>query len=135
MLTTVAADTPTTRAAAYCMQHRFTGKAPSNDMAYDIFHCPSCVNTWKQSNAVVTDATIATAAAVAAVPLAGEIGTSAAGDALFARGTGLLNSNNNFRVGWGWYGANVIDNLVKGGDVFRVVVGCPSCFIHWHIWP
>ena len=27
--------------------------APSNDMAYDIFHCPSCVNTWKQSDCVV----------------------------------------------------------------------------------
>jgi len=27
--------------------------APSNDMEYDIFHCPSCVNTWKQSDCVV----------------------------------------------------------------------------------
>ena len=29
--------------------------APNNDsgMAYDIFHCPSCVNTWKQADCVV----------------------------------------------------------------------------------
>jgi RHS repeat-associated protein len=31
-------------------------QAPNNgnDMKYDIFHCPSCVNTWKQSNCVVS---------------------------------------------------------------------------------
>jgi hypothetical protein len=30
-------------------------RAPNNDvpLEYDIFHCPSCVNTWKQSDCVV----------------------------------------------------------------------------------
>jgi RHS repeat-associated protein len=109
--------------------------ASSSDMEYDIFHCPSCANTWRQSNTVVKGASIATVVAVAAVPLAGEAATSAAGDALFARGAGLLNANNVLRIGWGWYGAHIIDNLPTGGEVFRVVVGCPSCIIHWHIWP
>ena len=40
---------------AVCAERRFLGLAiaPSNDMEYDIFHCPSCVNTWTQSNCVV----------------------------------------------------------------------------------
>ena len=47
---------------------------------------------------------------------------------------GPSNANNVLRIGWGWYGAHIIDNLPTGGEVFRVVVGCPSCVIHWHIW-
>jgi hypothetical protein len=111
--------------------------APSKDvpLSIDIFHCPTCVQTWIGANNVVKETTIGTVAAYTAAPLLGEAATTSAGDALFARGTGLLNTNNFLRIGWGWYGANVTDNLVKGGNVFRVVVGCPNCFIHWHIWP
>jgi hypothetical protein len=52
--------------------------APNNDMEYDIFHCPSCVNTWKQSNCVVSQPWInaATAVVVGAPAAAIQSGTN-----------------------------------------------------------
>jgi RHS repeat-associated protein len=54
--------------------------ASNNDsgMAYDIFHCPSCVNTWKQSNCVVSQPWInaATAVVVGAPAAAIQSGTN-----------------------------------------------------------
>jgi RHS repeat-associated protein len=90
---------------------------------------------WRNASGAANAAFIATGAVVAGVPLAGELGTSAAGDFLFSRGTGLLNSNDFLRIGWGWYGGNIIDFLPVGGEVFRVVVGSPDGPIHWHLWP
>ena len=78
---------------------------------------------------------VGTGVVLVGVPAIGEFATSAAGDYLFARGTGLLNSNNYFRIGWSWYGRNILDFLPAGGMVFRIVVGSPSSPIHWHVWP
>jgi RHS repeat-associated protein len=48
-----------------------SGGGSSNDMEYDIFHCPSCVNTWKQSDCVVSQPWInAATAVVVGVPAA-----------------------------------------------------------------
>ncbi len=45
---------------------------------------------------------------------------------LFGRGgTGLLNSNNYLRIGYGW-------NAKKGQEVFRIAVGNKKAPIHWH---
>jgi hypothetical protein len=57
--------------------------------------------------------------AVAAAP--------AVGDFLFARGVGLLNSNNYLRVGWGWKGS-----ATAGAEVFRIAIGNKNSWIHWH---
>src|SRR5262249_28027105 len=46
---------------------------------------------------------------------------------LFARGNGLLNSNDYFRIGWGWSG-----DALTGRDVFRIGIGNKDSFIHWH---
>lgn len=54
-----------------------------NDMKYDIFHCPSCVNTWKQANCVVSK------------PLEQASGISAVGVA-----TSSLRSGINQAEGW-----------------------------------
>ena len=78
---------------------------------------------------------VGTVAAVAAPPALAELATSGAGDFFFARGTGLLNSNNWLRIGWGWYGGNIVDGIPIGAEVFRIVVGSPSSPIHWHLWP
>ena len=62
------------------------------------------------------------AAAPKAAPLLGK-----AGDALFGRGTGLLNSNDYIRIGWGWKGS-----ATTGQEVFRIAIGNKDSFIHWH---
>ena len=105
-----------------------------NTLAQQVFQGPGS-GSFVAANTVVRRATIATGVAYAAAPLAAEVGTSAVGDFFFARNIGLLNSNNFLRIGWSWYGANQLDNIVgAGGEVFRVVVGCKTCLIHWHIW-
>jgi uncharacterized protein RhaS with RHS repeats len=50
---------------------------------------------------------------------------------LFKRGGGLLNSNDYFRIGWGWSG-----NAATGRNVFRIGVGSKRLPFHWHfdIW-
>ena len=91
---------------------------------------------YQQAAGPVYAAAIGTVAAIALPAAAGEFATTAAGDFLFARGgAGLLNANNFLRIGWGWYGSNIIDFLPVGGEVFRVVVGSPSGLFHWHLWP
>ena len=62
-------------------------------MAYDIFHCPSCVNTWKQSNCVVSK------------PLEQAAGISAVGVA-----TSSLRSGINQAEGWG----DLLSSTYKG---------------------
>ena len=63
---------------------------------------------------------VATGAAMAGPPLIAEFVTSAAGDYLFARGTGLLNSGP-LRIGWSWWG-NATWGLAQtyGQEVFRM---------------
>lgn len=46
---------------------------------------------------------------------------------LFRRGDGLLNSNDYFRIGWGWKGT-----ADTGREVFRFSVGNKGSMIHWH---
>ncbi len=46
------------------------------------------------------------------------VAAAPASDLLFARGTGLLNRNDAFRVGWGWKGS-----AVDGSSVFRMSIG------------
>ncbi len=110
---------------------------PSGDqpVGLDIWHCAGCAAIWNNASGAANTAFVATGAVLAGVPAAGEFATSSAGDFLFARGTGALNSNNFLRIGWGWYGGNIIDFLPVGGEIFRVVLGSPSGPIHWHIWP
>jgi len=50
-----------------------------------------------------------------------------AGPALFARGTGFINSNNYFRIGYSWKGS-----AKEGRTVFRVAIGNKDAKIHWH---
>ncbi len=117
------------------------GTLPNGDVpvGMDIWHnspqCPNCADTWRNASGAANTAFVATGVVLAGVPLAGEAATSSVGDLLFSRGTGLLNSNNFLRIGWGWYGGNIIDFLPVGGEVFRVVVGSPNGPIHWHLWP
>jgi hypothetical protein len=56
------------------------------------------------------------------------MGAQAAGyDSLFGRGgTGLLNSNDYLRIGYGW------NNNIQQ-TVFRIAVGSKNAFIHWHL--
>jgi hypothetical protein len=54
----------------------------------------------------------------------------AAGEAsngLFARGGGILNSNDYFGIGYGWQGS-----ATAGSKVFRVAIGSKRLPIHWH---
>ncbi len=51
----------------------------------------------------------------------------AIGNALFARGTGLLNSNDFIRIGWNWKGS-----ATAGSEVFRLAIGNKRSWIHWH---
>lgn len=46
---------------------------------------------------------------------------------LFARGTGLLNSNDYIRIGWGWKGS-----ATSGSEVFRIAIGNKKSWIHLH---
>jgi RHS repeat-associated protein len=102
----------------------------------DIFHCPDCVKIWIGSNNTVKEATVATVSAYALAPLIAEIGLTPIGDAFLARGSGLLNINNYVRIGWGFVQSNIygLGTGALGGEVFRISLGCPKCFIHWHIW-
>jgi hypothetical protein len=55
-------------------------------------------------------------------------GATSLSQALFARGNGLLNSNDYFRIGFGWTGSGK-----AGHDVFRVAIGSKRGRVHWHI--
>ena len=50
-----------------------------------------------------------------------------AADALFQRGTGLLNDNPYLRVGWGW-------NNNIGSEVFRIAIGSRPTWTHIDMW-
>ncbi len=109
-----------------------------DQVGMDIWHaspqCSKCGSYFTNATAGVNVATAYTLVGTAGAFAAGEIATTSAGDYLFARGTGLLNSNDFLRVGWGWYGGNLIDYLPVGAEVFRIVVGNPNSPIHWHLW-
>ncbi len=49
------------------------------------------------------------------------------GQKLFARGTGILNSNDYVRIGMGWKGS-----AKAGQEVFRLAIGNERAWIHWH---
>jgi RHS repeat-associated protein len=103
------------------------GGAPNNDvpMAYDIFHCPSCVNTWTQANCVVSQPLASTAKDMA----------TGAGGAAFIGGVNNGAGWGGFIEGaWGavkegtatagaalWGYANVI-----GKTAWYTVMGCPT---------
>lgn len=53
---------------------------------------------------------------------------SAVGELLFARGGGLLNSNDYLRIGRGWYGS-----ARDGSEWFRIAIGSRRGSVHWHI--
>jgi RHS repeat-associated protein len=46
---------------------------------------------------------------------------------LFARGSGLLNSNDYLRIGWNWEGP-----AIGGQNVFRIAIGSKRGWLHWH---
>lgn len=105
------------------------------------FEGPPCDPTmralWNAGNMAApwaNAAAIGTVAALAGPPVIAEAVTSGAGEYLFAKG-GILNNNDYFRIGWSWYGRNVLDFLPAGGWVFRIVVGSDALGIHWHLWP
>lgn len=50
------------------------------------------------------------------------------GPTLFARSTGLANSNNYVRLGYGWKGSRT-----EGKEIFRLVIGNKNSWIHWHL--
>jgi RHS repeat-associated protein len=76
-----------------------------------------------QTAGSATNGALLAAGATAGLAKAGP----AIGDALFARGTGLLNSNNYIRIGWGWKGS-----ATTGSEVFRIAIGNKNSWIHWH---
>ncbi len=80
-------------------------------------------------------AALGTAAVLVGVPAAGEVATSAVGDYLFARGTGLLNSRP-VRIGWSWWG-NAAWGLGQtyGQEVFRIGIGAYHAFPWYSLWP
>ena len=62
---------------------------------------------------------------------AAELGTSAAGDYLFARGTGFLNSGpmaDYVRLGWAWYSYTITGLPYGGFTYFGLRIGT------WHAW-
>lgn len=71
---------------------------------------------------------LAAPVAGAAARLGGDLAAKAA-DAFFARGgKGLVNSNDFFRIGYGWKGT-----AKAGSDVFRIAIGNKDSWIHIHI--
>jgi hypothetical protein len=70
---------------------------------------------------------IGTGVVLAGVPAAGEAATTAAGDFLFARGTGLLNSNDVIRIGWAWARTSLLDYPYGGLTYFGVRI------LNWHL--
>jgi RHS repeat-associated protein len=76
----------------------------------------------------VIDMEIAAPFVVAAPYAIGEFATSAAGDALFARGVGLLNSNDYVRIGWAWYRYSLLDYPYGGFLYFGIRIGTS------HVW-
>ena len=82
---------------------------------------------WQQSYKTGEAAFIATGVVIAGVPALGELVNTAAGDALFARGTGLLNSNNYFRIGWAWARTSLLDNPYGGLTYFGIRI------LNWHV--
>ena len=105
----------------------------------DIWHssaqCPTCGHSFTNATHFVNASTAIVAAEAAGAVALPEFATSSAGDYLFASRTGLLNANDFVRIGWSYYGRNILDFLPAGGLVFRVAFGCPDCWIHWHVWP
>jgi len=88
------------------------------------------VEVWHSAYDWGEAAFIATGAVLAGVPAFGEFAVSEAGDIPFARGSGLLNSNNYFRIGWSWSGGaawGVMNTL--GQEVFRIQL---EIFISFH---
>jgi len=49
------------------------------------------------------------------------------GQKLFSRGTGLLNTNDYLRIGYGWEGS-----ARTGANVFRIAIGSKRLPFHWH---
>jgi hypothetical protein len=71
-------------------------------------------------------------AAYVAAPALGELATTSAGDLLFARGTGLLNSSDYVRLGWAWYKYSVTGLRYGGFTYFGLRVGTDPRT--WHVW-
>jgi hypothetical protein len=75
---------------------------------------------------------------LAGVRLAGEAATPAAGDFLFARGSGLLNSGpmaDYVRVGWSWAGGATWGIMqTQGQEIFRISVGNMHVFPWYSPW-
>jgi len=82
---------------------------------------------WRNSSGAANTALVATGAVVAGAPLAGELGASPVGDFLFARGTGLLNSNDYIRIGWAWARTSMLDYQYGGLTYFGVRI------LGWHL--
>ncbi len=55
------------------------------------------------------------------------VAAPAASQALFARGVGILNSNNYLRIGLGWKGS-----ASQGRIIFRIAIGNKNGPLHWH---
>jgi RHS repeat-associated protein len=108
---------------------------PEPTIGMDIGHCPGCAQTLTNASVIVNTAFYATGAVIVGVPVAGEVGSSALGDFLLSRGTGILNSNNWLRVGWSWSGEADWGLLPRGSEILRISVGGPRAPIWWHIWP
>lgn len=107
---------------------------PANNdvpVGMDIFRnspqCPNCADTWRNASGAANTAFVATGVVLVGVPLAGEAATSAAGDFLFSRGTGLLNSNNYIRIGWAWARTSLLDYPYGGLTYFGIRI------LNWHV--
>jgi hypothetical protein len=83
---------------------------------------------WQQFSMTADRAFVATVAVPVLAATAGELATTAGGDYLFARGTGLLNSNDVIRIGWAWYRYSIVPSASGGFTYFGVRI------FNWHAW-
>lgn len=82
---------------------------------------------WSTTSNYVDNLAVATALVPVAAAAAGEAAVSPAGDFLFARGTGLLNSNDYFRLGWTWARTSLLDYPYGGLTYFGIRI------LNWHL--
>ncbi len=83
---------------------------------------------WQQAYYAGEAAFIGTGVVLVGVPAVGEAAISPAGDFLFSRGTGLLNSNDYIRLGWAWYSYTTTGLQYGGFTYFGLRIWT------WHVW-
>lgn len=86
-----------------------------------------CGRIWRNADRSVKIAMAAEAAALLGGLGIAELGASTAGDYFFARGVGILNSNDYVRLGWAWYSYTTTGLSYGGFTYFALRVG------DWHV--